>query len=141
MKLQINDPKNLLDRSFIMWFKVKVRDKIIQSIQDDKLKAWDKYINENPTYKSIYKKHINIKDIIVAGAANLDFTKSESNFMIFINRNIFTPGLDRIKLESICKLINFGSLEIKGYPIFTNTFDYFAESIQDYVDRYLHGML
>ena len=141
MQLEISDPKNLLDRSFILWLKVKIRDKILADLDLKKLIVWDKYLNENNVYKSIYKKQINTRDIIVAGAMNLDFSKSESNFMIYINRNIFTPGLDRIKLEAICKLINFGDLGIKGYPIFTNTFDYFAESIQDYIDSYLHGML
>ena len=141
MQLEISDPKNLLDRSFILWLKVKIRDKILADLDLKKLIVWDKYLNENNVYKSIYKKQINTQDIIIAGAMNLDFSKSESNFMIYINRNIFTPGLDRIKLESICKLINFGDLGIKGYPIFTNTFDYFAESIQDYIDSYFHGML
>lgn len=141
MKLEISDPKNLLDRSFITWFKTKIRNKLIATIEDKKLIVWDEFFNNNPVYISIYKKKISTRDIIIAGANNLDYTKSESNFIITINNNIFTPGLDRIKLQSICKLINFGNLEIKGYPIFTDTFDYFAESIQDYVDRYLHGML
>ena len=141
MKLEISDPKDLLDRSFILWLKVKIRDKILVNINPKKLINWDKYLNENNVYKSIYKKKISARDIIVAGAMNLDFSKSESKFMIYINHNTFTPGLDRVKLETICKLINFGDLQNKGYPIFTDTFDYFAESIQDYVDRYLHGML
>ena len=29
MQLEISDPKNLLDRSFILWLKVKIRDKIL----------------------------------------------------------------------------------------------------------------
>ena len=141
MQLQIEDPKNLLQADFINWLKVKIRDKIISDIEDKKLIVWDEYLNTNSAYVSIYKKKISSKDIIIAGAANLEFSKSESTFSIFINRNVFTPGLDRIKLETICKLINFGDLQIKGYPIFTDTFDYFAESIHDYVDRYLYGML
>ncbi len=141
MKLEINDPKNLLDRSFIQWLKVKIRDKIIAGINPKKLIIWDEYLNNNPVYKSIYKKKISALDIIVAGAMNLDFNESGSDFMIYINRNIYTPGLDRVKLETLCKLINFGDLNNKGYPIFTDTFDYFAESIHDYIDRYLHGML
>lgn len=141
MKLEISDPKNLLDRSFIMWLKVKIRDKIISDIDCKKLIKWDEYFNTNNVYKSIYKKKLYTRDLITAGATNLDFTKSESTFTIFVNRNVFTPGLDRIKLETVCKLINFGDLEIKGYSIFTDTFDYFADNIQIYVDRYLLRML
>ncbi|MBO5712066.1 MAG: hypothetical protein J6R47_04440 [Acholeplasmatales bacterium] len=140
MKLEISDPKNLLDISFINWLKVKIRDKIITDINPKKLINWDNYFNQNNVYKSIYKKRISTLDIIIAGANNLDFSKSESNFMVNINHNIYTPGLDRVKIATVCKLINFGDLENKGYPIFTDTFDYFAENIQTYVDRYLLGM-
>lgn len=141
MKLEISDPKNLLDRSFIEWFKIKIRNKIVADVNLKKLENWDKFFNNQSMYKSIYKKKISTSDIILAGASNLDYVKSESNFWIRLNPNIHTPGLDRIKLDLICKLINYGNRDLVGYPIFTDTFEYFAENINEYVDRYLHGLL
>ena len=140
MKLHLEDPKNIIDRSFIEWVKEKIRDKIISDIDPKKLIAWDEFLNSYPEYKSIYKKRISALDVITAGAMNLDYSSSASNIYIFINRNIFMPGLDRIKVESICKLINFGNQESSGYPIFTNTFEYFAKNISTYIDRYLNGL-
>lgn len=141
MKLEIGDPKNLLDRSFIEWLRVKIRNKILADVNLKKLENWDNFFNNQPMYKSIYKKKILTSDIISAGASNLDYVKSESNFWIRINPNIYTPGLDRVKLDVICKLINYGNRDLVGYPIFTDTFEYFAENIDEYVDRYLHGLL
>jgi hypothetical protein len=136
MKLEIRDPKNLLDRSFIEWLKLKIRDKILIDTDPHKLLKWDLFFNDNNEFKSIYKKRIQTRDFIIAGAVNLTYTKSEVSFIIRINNNIYTPGLDRIKLISICKLINFGNSEIGGYPIFTNTMNHFAENIQYYVEEY-----
>ena len=141
MKLEIGDPKNLLDRSFIEWLKVKIRNKILADVNLKKLENWDNFFNNQSMYKSIYKKKILTSDIILAGASNLDYVKSESNFWIRINPNIYTPGLDKVKLDVICKLINYGNRDLVGYPIFTDTFEYFAENINEYVDRYLHGLL
>lgn len=141
MKLEIGDPKNLLDRPFIEWLKVKIRNKILADVNLKKLENWDNFFNNQSMYKSIYKKKILTSDIILAGASNLDYVKSESNFWIRINPNIYTPGLDRVKLAVICKLINYGNRDLVGYPIFTDTFEYFAENINEYVDRYLHGLL
>lgn len=138
MKLEIGDPKNLLDRSFIIWLKLKIRDKVLADINEAKLVKWDLYFNNNSHFRSIYKKKLSTKDFIIAGAINLDYIKSESSFIIRINNNYYTPGLDRVKLMSICKLINFGNTEVNGYPIFTDTFEYFAQNIQAYVEEYIH---
>lgn len=140
MKLEIGDPKNLIEDDFIIWLKIKIRDKIISDVKLDKLKNWDNFFNNQSMYKSIYKKKILTSGLIATGSSNLDHIKSESSFYIRINPNIYVPGLDRVKLESICKTINFGTQEIAGYPIFTETFDYFAEHIQEYLDRYLRGI-
>lgn len=141
MQLRISDPKGVLDRSFITWLIDQIRDKILLSLNMQKLLAWDEYLNNNPVYKSIYKKKISTRDLIIAGSMNLIFTQSANAWSIFINPNTYAPGLDRVKLSSICKLINFGNFEIRNYPIFTDTFDYFAENIATYIDRYLDGFL
>lgn len=51
----------------------------------------------------------------------------------------FNPNLyivNNIKVETLVKLINFGDLEHKGYPIFTETFTSIASEISDYVTLY-----
>lgn len=141
MQLEISDHKNLLDRAFIEWLKIKIRDKIIADIDPKKLENWDNFFNNQSMYKSIYKKKISAIDLISAGASNLDYRISDSKFQILLNPNIYASGLDRIKVDTICRLINYGNRDLAGYPIFTDTFNYFAENIDLYVSRYLYGML
>lgn len=137
MKLAIFDANEIIDIDFIKWLILRIRNTIIQNINNDKLKKWDEFFNSSTVYKNIYKKKISTRDIIISGACNLTYLATESEFIIQINPNIFTPGLDRVKLSSVCKLINFGNLEISGYKIFTDVFDKFALEISDYVDLYL----
>ena len=137
MKLAIFDANEIIDIDFIKWLILRIRNTIIQNINNDKLKKWDEFFNSSTVYKNIYKKKISTRDIIISGACNLTYLATESEFIIQVNPNIFTPGLDRVKLSSVCKLINFGNLEISGYKIFTDVFDKFALEISDYVDLYL----
>ena len=141
MKLQLNDPNQLLDDDFIKWLLPKIRNKILADLKIIKLKAWDAYFNDSGLYKSIYKKKILSEDIIISGIMKLKYHADKHMFWIIIDPNIYVPGLDRVKVESACKLINFGNRDIVGYPIFTDTFEYFADNIQDYLEMYLNGIL
>lgn len=137
MKLEITDPSGILGKSFIEWLAIQIRNKVIKEININKLIRWDEYFNSETVYKSIYKKKISTKDIITAGICNLYYQTSETGFWIKINPNIFTPGLDRIKLDTICRLINYGNQQISGYPIFTTVFEDIAQHINEYVERYM----
>jgi hypothetical protein len=50
-------------------------------------------------------------------------------------------GLDRVRIETLCRLINYGNSSVKGYPIFTDTFNQVALNIKLYVDEYLREKL
>lgn len=140
MQLQITDSNDVLTKHFGEWLIERIQEKFSASIDDNKLKRWDKFFEDAPQYKSIYKKKILTKDILVTGIRNLVCQQSSSFLSIRIDNNKFVPGLDRVKVDSICKLINYGNQDIKGYPIFTDTFEHFAASIHDYVDEYLNLM-
>ena len=141
MKFEISDPDNILDKDFIDWLKIKIRDRFLMELNIEKLKRWDEFFNSNPVYKSIYKKRINTKDLLVAGILNLECTQANSSYILSINQNAYVPGLDRIKIATVCKLVNYGNLEISGYPIFTDILEYFADNIVEYVDRYVYNIL
>ena len=137
MRIEIKDPHQIIDQDFITWFKKQIRDRLLDDIDSKKLQKWTNYFNTKSMYKSIYRKMILAEDIISAGVYNLQHSRSGSIISIYINPNIYAPGLDRIKLVTLCKLINFGNQEIKGYAIFTSTFKHFSENINDYIDMYL----
>lgn len=137
MRLKVIDPNNTLDRAFINWLAIEIRNTVIKDIDAIKLKHWDIYLNKELVYKNIYINQIKAIDIIAEGISNLYFQTFDRGFWISINPNILISGLDRVKLESICKLINYGNQEINGYPIFTDTFKYIADHINEYVEQYL----
>ena len=140
MKLEIRDPENILQDDFIKWFLKELRNKIINSVNIRKLELWDIYFNNQTLYKSIYKKKISSLDIIKSGAANLQCVKNKESLLIQINPNINIIGLDRVTLNSACKLINYGNTEMDGYPIFTNIFEDIASNIHVYIDKFIFGV-
>lgn len=139
LKITLNDFNAGLD--FAGWLKENIRQQLIASINIKKLQSWDIFLNKQSSYKSIYKKKIIPADIIIAAANNLVIKSSESKYSIMINPNIFTFGLDRVKLSSLCRLINYGNQEIKGYSIFTEVFKHFSDNIESYLTQYLHNIM
>lgn len=139
MKLEILDPESLLSSDFYQWLVRQIRFEIIRKIDRRKLETWDIYFNESEDYKSITNLDIKTENIILFGAKSISPTIHPTQCTITFNKNQFVPGLDRVKVESVCKLINFGNLSIKGYPIFSDTLQYVADNINDYVKRFYTG--
>lgn len=140
MQLLITDKNDVLTKDFGNWLIQRIQEKLAVDIDERKLKKWDKFFENSSEYKSIYKKKIVTKELIVIGVRNLVCFRSPIHLSIHIDTNQFVPGLDRVRIHSVCKLINYGNQEIKGYPIFTDTFEYFASNIDDYVDQYMNLM-
>ena len=141
MKIKIHDPDHVIDSKFIRWLISQIKIKVAVQLKPDKLKRWDSYLNSVSAFTSIYKKKLLARDIILAGSVNLIFTEAEDAYEIFINPNINTPGLDRVKLITLCKLINFGNREQSSYPIFTEVFNEISDNIQEYVDTWLFSLV
>lgn len=140
MQLEIIDHENVLGIDFGKWLIKKIQDKFIASINEDKLIKWDAFFEESNEYKSIYKKKISTKEILIVGIRNLVCNDIPQKLIITINKNQFVPGLDRVKIDVICRLINFGNTSIKGYPIFTEVLTEVSENIGEYIDMYIEGI-
>ena len=135
MRLEIEYKDNSLDKKFGNWLILIIRELIKSSINDKKLSKWDKYIEEH--FNHIYSKKVTSKDIIFTGIKDLMCDDTDSKLIIKISTNHFMQGLDRVRVETLCRLINYGNTEIKGYPIFTNAFNDIADNISVYVRKYL----
>lgn len=94
------------------------------------------YINE--FYKSKFRKYIAAKDVIISGFYNLTWQRYADKIVIEIDPNCLLVGTTA-KLNEVCKLINYGTLEISAYPIFTEVFNYFKENIDRWYDYYGSG--
>ena len=64
------------------------------------------------------------EQIIVAGLNNLQFKKSNSQVIIQINESIKVPQDRTVLLETACRLIDQGNLELNPFPVFTHVFKY-----------------
>ena len=129
MKLDINIKYGL---EFVLYIIKKLQEYIIGNINDKKLVFIEEYINQN--YKSIYRKHISARDVLVSGAMNITYQIYANKFTVEIDSKQILYGTNA-KLYDICKLINFGVLGMGSYPILTESFDYFRDNL-DYMYEY-----
>lgn len=129
MRLDINTKYGL---EFVLYIIKKLQEYIIGNINDKKLVFIEEYINQN--YKSIYRKHISARDVLVSSAMNLTYQIYANKFTVEIDSKQILYGTNA-KLYDICKLINFGVLGIGSYPILTESFDYFRDNL-DYMYEY-----
>lgn len=140
MRIEIKSDSELIDKDFGYFLIELIQEEIRNKLNPLKLVKLNKYIKENEVFKSVYRKHITCEEIIIIGSRNLICKETSTKIIIEINNNILIPGLDRVKINSACKLINYGTIDIKGYPIFTNIFNEFTNNIDLFVDRYLEEL-
>ena len=46
-----------------------------------------------------------------------------------------------MQLSEVVKLINFGCIDIKGYPLFTRVFNYITNNIPYYIEEFYSNPL
>lgn len=80
----------------------------------------NKYLNNNYL---INKYNINGKNIIILGINALEYKEHQNHFIIQINPNIRLPKITA-KLYDACCDINYGSLNVPPYPIFSDAFNW-----------------
>lgn len=136
MELRIRDSNKFIDVQFGLWLIPRIKTKLISSIRKYKLNTWDTYLTEDASIKRLYKKDYKAEDVITFAADNLSCTGVDGEISIQFNFNKLVPGFDRLRLTTIVKTINYGTLDIKSCPIFTDTFNYFAKNIDTYVGIY-----
>ena len=130
MKLEIYDPEHLLDIHFARWLCYRIRFHVIHIIDHRKLKSWDEF------FESSLKLPVKSHQVLVESAKNLRVKRLPDKIVIYMNKNCFMPGLDRVRVYPLLKLITFGNLSVRAYPIFTNTLQYFADNINEFVRLY-----
>lgn len=136
IELRIRDASKIIDENFARWLVPYIRTRLIASISQYKLAQWDDYITNSTTITKLYDKEYKASDIIIFAANNIVYTCLPGEIIINFDNTKFIPGFDRLRIDTIVKLINYGTLEIKGCPIFLNTFNYFEKHIDLYVKYY-----
>jgi hypothetical protein len=125
--------------SFISYLKTRLLRHICLILDLSKLKAFDEYFQSSEFLEISNDVIISSKRLILLAMSNLQHKRYESTTHIFINPNVTYPGTG-LKLVDLCKIINYGTLSVEGYPIFTETFNHFSRNIRKYVEKCSMGL-
>lgn len=128
--------KNSYPDEFVDYLIIQLQKRFLKTLEVNKLKELEDYLNSVPKYKSIFIKYLKAKDICIAGIYNISADRTKTNLRLYINPNVKYYGTN-IKLVDLCKFINNGNLQCPGYPIFSESFNYIKNNIEKYYLKYL----
>ena len=101
-----------------------------------KIRAINQYLDANVKGK----RKLNAFVILEQGFHNLECVDYGKTFDIHINPNAVVPNFNKTKIESLCKLINYGNSDLTPYPIFTEVFEYVKKNINALYNAYERGV-
>ena len=84
-------------------------------------------------------KYFSINSMLILASQNLMISDYDSYIIIQINPNVYLPG-SYSRLIDACRLLNYGTLDIQGTYIFSDTFDYIASNINQIYLMYILEM-
>jgi hypothetical protein len=138
MTITISNDKGFED-DFFDWLIPKIREYVLAHIEEKKLLKVDEYINTNRYFHSIFKKEISSKEAIVSAMYNLKKDVYWDRVVISIDPNVMLPNTT-VKLITVIKTINFGTLSIMGHNLITKNFKFIEDNIDTFYEKYLRGM-
>lgn len=137
MEIRIRDEEGFVDCGFGNWLIPRIAIKLVSNINKyPTLISWDNYLTTSNTIERLYTIDYRAADVVIFASKNLVCTGTDGDITIHFNNTKYVPGFNRLNLETIVKTINYGTQDTKACPIFTDTFNYFAEDIDHYVRQY-----
>ena len=128
-----------LDLSDFCDFIIKyIQENLPRNLDERKLLRYDDYINNNIKIDFAYNERriLSSKELIISSTYNLIKRKFSKYYMIEIDPNIYIKDTN-IKLVDIIKLINYGSLTLQPYPIYSNIMEEIAEDLDTLYEQFL----
>ena len=98
---------------------------------------WNEYLNNSTDIPKTLDIDLDAIKLLKDGIQNIICEYHPGRLIYRIDKRVMVFGVEGIRLESICKLINFGNTTIKGTHTFTKAFAEFETNIDDYIDRYM----
>ena len=129
MRISIDNSSEKYEDNFFEYLKKFTTRQLILNLNPLKLKKFEDAINKEEELLSPFKKSFSGRDIFYAGANNLSITKFfDGRVIIQVDPNVIYYGT-KIKLVTLIRFLNYGNEEYKGYPIFTDTFNYVRSNL------------
>lgn len=124
---------------FILYLKKRMLRHIALILNPKKLVPYDEYFNSEAFIIRSGGASISSRQVILLGMTHLIHKRYENTTHIFINPNFMYPGTS-LSVADLCKVINFGTMSVDAYPIFSETFEHFSKNIKNYLDSCITGV-
>lgn len=128
-----------VSKGFILFIKKRMLTYCLSHLELSKLDKFDEYFKSEGFVNTYKVSNLSSRNIIYLGISHLSHRRYETETQLSIDDSLYYPGTN-IKISSLCKLINFGNMDIDGYPIFSNTFQHFRDNIDKYIDKHIMNL-
>ena len=120
------DKSNQINGGFIQFIIDVIRSKLMINIL--------KYQNYDILFDQ-FDQDITSKEVISQAASNIISYNYFGRIVIMIN-NTVNYNKSTIKLIDLCRILNYGTLDKNGCHIFSKTFDYISNNLNELYDEY-----
>ena len=129
---------NQYAEDFIQWLIKKIKSNILLQLDLRKLYPVVAYQKEKKIFKPQANDElpINFESVVKHVVKSITYKKVKDNWIIYIPQNTPYKGYFTT-LYALCRFIDKGNSEVKGYPIFSNTFNGVAANISKYYNQFL----
>lgn len=129
MQLTIDNSDKRFDDGFFEYLRRFITRQLIIRCNPAKFKGFEEAVATQPQLLKPFRKTISGRDVFYAGVNNLVIKRFlNGEITIEVNPNTKFYGTNT-KLVTLVKFLNYGNGDYKGYPIFTDTFDYVNEHL------------
>lgn len=114
----------------------------LKYLQDRKGETFDEFFNSEDFKKKFdISSEVITSDIIKIAFNNFRISQFSDYFLIFIDQNLKLSRINNLTIDQLCRLINYGTADIAGWPIFEDTFQYIKDNIDSLYETYKAGII
>ncbi len=129
---------NKYDLNFFNWLIEKIKSYLLMFDDFSRYKQIEEYINSNILRSKKYR-YLSMHDIFFIAAASYECINYGSTAIIQINPQIKIYNTN-IKVIDICKILNYGSISVKGIDIFSQIANHIKLNLNNYYREYCRGL-
>ena len=129
---------NKYDLNFFNWLNEKIKSYLLMFDDFSRYKQIEEYINSNILRSKKYR-YLSMHDIFFIAAASYECINYGSTAIIQINPQIKIYNTN-IKVIDICKILNYGSISVKGIDIFSQIANHIKLNLNNYYREYCRGL-
>ena len=129
---------NKYDLNFCNWLIENIKSYLLMFDDFSRYKQIEEYINSNILRSKKYR-YLSMHDIFFIAAASYECINYGSTAIIQINPQIKIYNTN-IKVIDICKILNYGSISVKGIDIFSQIANHVKLNLNNYYREYCRGL-